>query len=198
MSLESKTPSEILPKFYADHNLGDEGGMYIEYVTIVFTDWFHLYIPNISSRKKAVFLHDVHHLITGYESVIVGEFEIAGWEIASGCIKYWFAYFINSPGLLMGVFLAPKKTMTGFKRGCRSSNLYLLGLDFEVINKTTIGELKKQVGIDIQPETPYTLQEVLWLIFHLLNSIIIGVIYTLAMPLLLIYNLYVIVKYKLR
>ena len=44
-----------------------------------------VWIPNTSGRKRIVPLHDLHHLLTGFETNLVGEGEIGAWELASGC-----------------------------------------------------------------------------------------------------------------
>src|SRR5688572_29212059 len=52
-------------------------------------------LPNIKSRVDAVKIHDIHHLVTGYEANMKGEVEIGGWEIASGCERYTAAWLLN-------------------------------------------------------------------------------------------------------
>jgi hypothetical protein len=83
-----------------------------------------LAIPNTSSRKQAVPLHDLHHLLTGYQTDWVGEFEIAAWEIAAGCGRYSFAWMINLQGLAAGAVVFPVRTWRAWARGRRSRTLY--------------------------------------------------------------------------
>ena len=44
--------------------------------------------PNTRSRKRAVPMHDLHHVATGYGTSLVGEAEIGAWEIAGGCGRF--------------------------------------------------------------------------------------------------------------
>jgi len=44
-----------------------------------------LVFPNTAGRVRAVRLHDLHHVVTGYETTWTGEAEIGAWEIATGC-----------------------------------------------------------------------------------------------------------------
>jgi hypothetical protein len=94
--------------------------------------WFRikigkLYIPlpNTKSRIKAVRIHDIHHILTGYEANLKGEAEIAGWEIASGCGKYHTAWLLNAGSFFYGLIFFPKALFTAFLKGraCRT-NLY--------------------------------------------------------------------------
>lgn len=40
--------------------------------------------PNTKGRKKLVQAHDLHHLLAGYHTDIVGEGEMRAWELGSG------------------------------------------------------------------------------------------------------------------
>ena len=40
-------------------------------------------IPNSPGRVRAVRFHDLHHVLTGYDTSTIGEFEISAWEIAA-------------------------------------------------------------------------------------------------------------------
>ena len=54
-----------------------------------------LFIPNTRSRVRAVRVHDVHHVVTGYATTFAGEAEIGAWEIASGCADHGAAWVLN-------------------------------------------------------------------------------------------------------
>ena len=43
--------------------------------------------PNTAGRIAAVKFHDLHHVLTGYETNAIGEFEISAWELGAGCAK---------------------------------------------------------------------------------------------------------------
>ena len=82
------------------------------------------YIFNSESRKRAVKLHDIHHLVTGYKSDPRGEAEISAWELAAGIHDKHFARFINLGGLFYGAYLYPKTTFLAYLRGRYSQTLY--------------------------------------------------------------------------
>jgi hypothetical protein len=82
--------------------------------------WF----PNTDARRRAVRLHDLHHLATGYETSLVGEAEIGAWELAGGCKRYPAAWVLNIAAVLLGLLVAPRCTWRAFLRGRHSETLY--------------------------------------------------------------------------
>jgi hypothetical protein len=96
--------------------------------------------PNSPTRVKAVRFHDLHHVLTGYATDIVGEFEIAGWEIAAGCKSMIAAWVLNLGGMGAGLFRCPRKTFAAFVRGRRQSSLY--SEDYEALLATTVAEAR--------------------------------------------------------
>ncbi len=180
-----------LDKFYTQYNLGEEGGNFLPYVTIEFTSFFKVFIPNWDSRRKAVLRHDIHHVLTGYRSDIVGEFEIAAWEIASGCWNFFAAYLLNSGGLLAGIIIYPKPCFKAFVIGCRTTNLYQIKLSDIEMKNMSVAELKQKIGLsdNVGPEKPSFL-EIRKLIIHILLSIILGIMIFVLSPLLILYNVW--------
>jgi hypothetical protein len=82
-------------------------------------------IPNTRTRKRAVRIHDLNHLVSGYKTDRIGELEISAWELASGgCRDYIAAWVLDLAGLLGGLIVAPKRTVRSFLVGRRQQNLY--------------------------------------------------------------------------
>src|SRR2546425_10008425 len=61
-----------------------------------------LWFPNTRGRVRAVRLHDLHHIATGYTTTPVGEAEIGAWELASGCGDYLAAWVLNLGAVPIG------------------------------------------------------------------------------------------------
>jgi hypothetical protein len=189
--LNSEIISEKLNSFYQDYNLGDEGGNHLPYVIIEFTSFFKIYIPNWDNRRKAVLRHDIHHLLTGYKSEILGEFEIAAWEIASGCMNYFAAYLLNSGGLIAGMFMYPRPTFKAFILGCRTTNLYQMYMSDDEMKSSTIDDLKNKIGLNSElKSTNPKAKEIGKLIFHFIISLLLNFVVILFSPLLVIYNIW--------
>ena len=68
--------------------------------------------PNTAGRIAAVKFHDLHHVLTGYETNATGEFEISAWELGAGCGSFPAAWVINHGGLAAGLVSAPAKVFT--------------------------------------------------------------------------------------
>jgi hypothetical protein len=75
--------------------------------------------------KRALALHDVHHLLTGYDTTWTGEFQVTAWEIGSGgCaphVLFWLKLVFTS---LLGLLLMPTASWYAFARGRAERNLF--------------------------------------------------------------------------
>ena len=75
--------------------------------------------------KKVVILHDVHHLLTGYDTNWTGEMEVAAWELGSGgCGPHWLMWGNRAFAFVLGLLTAPRATLSAFQRGRTQRNLY--------------------------------------------------------------------------
>lgn len=109
--------------------------------------------PNSASRQRAVPLHDLHHVATGYATTWRGEAEISAWEIAAGCTDYWAAWVLNTGAFGYGVVIAPRRTYRAFMRGRRSRTLYHSGWSDSLLD-LTVGALRERLalaGIQARP-----------------------------------------------
>jgi hypothetical protein len=104
--------------------------------------WF----PNFDARRAILVLHDVHHLLTGYPTTWRGEGEIGGFEIATGCKRYWAAWFFNFGGFLFGLVLAPLRTWRAFVRGRHCRNFY--GKRTADVLERTVAEARQELRLD--------------------------------------------------
>jgi hypothetical protein len=103
--------------------------------------------PNSSARRRSVKLHDIHHVLTAYDTSWTGESEIGAWEIGSGCRRHWVAWILNLGAMAIGLVIAPRRTWRAFMRGRRSGNLYGQRSFDESLLDRTVGELRREVGI---------------------------------------------------
>jgi hypothetical protein len=102
--------------------------------------------PNTAARVRSVRLHDIHHVLTEYDTTWAGEAEIGAWELASGCGRHYPAWVLNFAAVAIGAFLWPRRVWAAFRRGRRSGNLY--GIDFsEELLDQTVGDLRQAIGL---------------------------------------------------
>lgn len=83
-----------------------------------------LWLPNFTWRKRAIDAHDVHHLLTGYPCTVMGEFQIAAWELAAGRYPHWGATLFCAPLVVLGWLWDPAAMVAAWRRGRRSRSLY--------------------------------------------------------------------------
>jgi hypothetical protein len=105
-----------------------------------------LYLLNTAPRRRAVPYHDLHHVLTGYDTSNTGESEISAWEIAAGTWPHWFALFIDLVGLAVGLLIAPLRSFRAFVRGRRSRSLYAEPLTDELLS-SPVGVARSRLGI---------------------------------------------------
>lgn len=109
--------------YYRVNGFGDDGGDSLDWVPLTF--WrFTIKIPNSQARRKALKIHDLHHVVSGYATNLRGESEIAAWELASGCRRFPAAFVLNVFALAIGAVLAPRLVLRAWARGRATKNLY--------------------------------------------------------------------------
>lgn len=106
--------------------------------------------PNTPGRVDAVKYHDLHHVMTGYQTSFLGELEISAWEIGSGCADKTAAWILNLGGMGAGMLLSPRRILASFVRGRRSKNLYRHTFDDRLLDRT-IGEVRRELALDVEP-----------------------------------------------
>jgi hypothetical protein len=130
---------------YFAKNGWDEKGYDVKWVRIQ-AGPIPLFIYNTEGRKKAVKLHDLHHVLTGYETTWTGEAEIGGWELAGGCGWHLAAWYLNAWAFAIGLVIAPRRTIRAFRRGLHERNLYRETLT-EALLDSSIDEVRARLGI---------------------------------------------------
>lgn len=193
--MEQQTPRELLDQFYTDNNFGDDGGQASSSVKIEVTPKFAFYFPNFDARRKAVLKHDIHHLLTGYETSLSGESEISAWEIASGCKSYWAAFLINTSGTMLGIPINFFGTLKAFSRGRKTKNLYHGFISTEQVMDMKIGELRQHLQLDQHPidTKPSFIDFILFSLFAFYGALF-SFATLLLLPFILVYSVYVFLK----
>jgi hypothetical protein len=132
-------------EYFRANGFGEDGGYDARWVKVklgAVPVWF----PNTDARRRAVRLHDLHHLATGYETSLVGEAEIGAWELGGGCGHYTAAWALNIAAVLLGLLVAPGRLWRAFLRGRQSETLYHLGFEDRFLDET-VGELRRRLRL---------------------------------------------------
>lgn len=107
---------------------------------------FTFRIPNGPTRQRAIPLHDLHHLATGYGTDLAGEAEIGAWELRAGCNNA-FLKFINGAAVLMGLVIAPLRVWRAFRAARGARSLYVCNVPLAALRQMTIAELRTLVAV---------------------------------------------------
>lgn len=134
---------EVIQEFYSKNNFGQDGGINEKYVWIKF-GFFSIPIPNVESRSKNVYLHDIHHIVTQNDTTWKGESAVSAWEIASGGWgKLYIPWLLTLWAMGLGVLFYPKKVLQSFKKGLTMRNALTCGISQKEINSFTIPKLQQ-------------------------------------------------------
>ena len=132
-------------RYFAENGFGD-GAYQSRFVVLRAAGVPVAIFPNTEQRVRSVRIHDVHHVLTEYDTSWTGEAEIAAWELASGCRDHWAAWILNFGAALIGLAIAPRAVWRAARRGWRSRNLYRGEWSDELLERT-VGELRRELGI---------------------------------------------------
>jgi hypothetical protein len=133
-------------EYFRFNNFGDDGGYNAKWVDFKLGP-IPFPFPNTPSRVEAVKYHDLHHVMTGYQTNFIGELEISAWEIGSGCADKYAAWVLNLGGFAGGMLMAPRRTFAALVRGRRSKNLYRYTFDDKLLDRS-IGDMRAELGVD--------------------------------------------------
>jgi hypothetical protein len=143
----SLTVGEARSRYFEEAGFPPDGGYAAKFVQLAKLGPIPVGFPNSDARRKAVVLHDLHHVATGYKTDWTGEAEISAWEIASGCGRMWFAWYINLQGMVLGWVVNPGATWRAWVRGRHSRNLYHEGVSDQLLRET-VGSLRARLALD--------------------------------------------------
>jgi hypothetical protein len=140
--------------YFEENAFGSDGGYGSRWVTVKLGPLPFRFL-NTKARVRAVRFHDLHHVVTGYETSFIGELQISAWEIGSGCADMIAAWYLNLGAMGWGAIVAPRKVWQAFLRGRASKNLYRGSFD-DALLAATVGDVKARLGlVDLdQPSRP--------------------------------------------
>ncbi|MDP3278126.1 MAG: hypothetical protein Q8Q09_23270 [Deltaproteobacteria bacterium] len=137
---------EARAQYFLANAFGEDGGYTAAWVDFKLGP-IPMPIPNLPSRVRAVKVHDLHHIVTGYQTDTLGEFEISAWELGAGCKDFYAAWYLNLSGMTAGIVI-PSRVFRAFVRGRRSTSLY--GQSIDALLEQTVRDTRAQTRV---PET---------------------------------------------
>lgn len=150
-------------------------------------EWFKLGplpvpVPNPPARRRALQIHDLHHLVTGYQTDLAGEFQISAWECGAGLHNEPLAWIFCTSGTLGGMLRFPHRTVRAYAYGrqCRS----LFSQNLAHLDATTLQAAQAWCRTDkiteVQPKLRDGLRAVGWAVLGLAVLVIPPLAWLLA------------------
>ena len=166
--------------YFAVNKFGDNGGYDDAWVDFKLGP-IPFPFPNTPARIRAVKVHDLHHILTGYDTDLTGEFEISAWELGAGCKDFYAAWVLNLGGMTGGLFSSPRRIIKAFARGLASRSLY--GLPLDALLELPVGEAR--AGFVAADSPPLTKTGWLRLVLAGLAGLAVGsLLFVTVLPLL--------------
>ena len=129
---------------------GVDGGYEERWIKV---KWWRIpiWLPNTQGRRKAVRLHDLHHVLTEYPTTWRGEAEISAWEISAGGLhRYYAGWVLDLMNLAQGLIINPGGTYRAFMRGRQSANLFRTEFSDELLSQS-VGEYRRRLRLHEEP-----------------------------------------------
>lgn len=78
---------------------------------------FIMPLPNFKWRRAAIDRHDMHHMMTGYDTTLSGELCLASWELGAKCYASFWARFLCAFLMGLGLLSQPRQIFEAYKTG---------------------------------------------------------------------------------
>ena len=105
-------------------------------------------VPNPPSHRRAIRLHDLHHVATGYGTDHAGEAEISVWQARRGLRGTgMYVASIVMTNAVIGLLLAPRRTIAAVRSSSVGGSLFGSEVSYEQMLELTVGELREMLAI---------------------------------------------------
>lgn len=151
------TVKQAIAQFYERNNFDQDGGVTPPVVWLKLGP-IPLPIFNIPSRRRALRMHDIHHVVMRYQATWKGEAEVSAWEVASGGWgRLWYVWGIVLSGLALGVVFFPRATRVAFQNGLTMRNAFVCGLSEAEMLGMSVSALREKLETGVYTGRSYFL-----------------------------------------
>lgn len=90
--------------------------------------------------------HDLHHVVSGYGTGLVGEAEVSAYELRSGCPSFLiFIFCIGS--ICIGLALSPVRVLKAWRIAKGTHTLYRSSIPYQTLIGMEIADLRLSLNI---------------------------------------------------
>ena len=163
---------DALAQHYVMHGLPPDGGASNPWFD-VHIGTFKIRLPNPPARRRAVLMHDINHIVTGYNTTFSeGEMSIAAFEVGAGCGRLAIVWFINLSLLALAVFVHPRVAFAGFVRGRRTASIYSSDRDATTLGAMSVEGVRALLRVDTTEAQPGFSDRVLFAVWAIIAIIV--------------------------
>ena len=140
MKSETETVREARDRFLAENGL-DTASYAASRLPLHLGRWT-LRVPN----PGVLYLHDLHHVATGYRTTVVGEAEISIFELRGGC-PIPLVRLLCVFAILCGLARAPRRMAGALRRARNVRTLYDRAIPYDTLLDMTVPQLRHHLGL---------------------------------------------------
>ena len=140
-------------RYFELNRFGEDGGYEERWIKVKL--WrIPVRLPNTKGRRKAVRLHDLHHILTEYPTTWRGEAEISAWEVGGGGLRRYYAgWLLDLMNIAQGLVINTRGVYRAFVRGRQCANLYSVEFSDELLSHR-VGEFRRRLRLEERPAPP--------------------------------------------
>ncbi len=173
-------------RYFELNGFGADGGYEERWIKVKV--WrIPVWLPNTDGRRKAVRLHDLHHILTEYPTTWRGEAEISAWEVAGGGLRRYYAgWVLDLLNIAQGLVVNPRGLYRAFLRGRQNVSLYGMEFNDEMLSHR-VGEFRRRLGLCEHPAPPSRRDRAAFVFWALAGALAyFGALLLTATPLILL------------
>lgn len=105
-------------------------------------------VPNPPAHRRAIRLHDLLHVATGFGTDHAGEGEISAWQARRGLggAGLYVAGIVLT-NTIVGLLFAPRRTIAALHSAAGDTSLFRTEIDYERLLEQSVGDLRDMLGI---------------------------------------------------
>ena len=100
----------------------------------------HVFVPNPGFLPW----HDLHHVVTGYRTGLIGEAEISAYELRAGCGSL-MVFILCVGAILITMFVAPRRVWCAWKQAKGARSLYHSLISYDDLLEMTVTDLRRKL-----------------------------------------------------